>query len=222
SMGPLDKTGHYFAKLWEFVSDEPREANTEGGVFPAIFGTVLMVLIMSVVVTPFGVLAAVYLREYAKQGFITRVIRIAVNNLAGVPSIVYGVFGLGFFIYLVGGNIDALFFPEALPTPTFGTGGMLWASLTLALLTVPVVIVSTEEGLTRIPRSLREGSLALGATKSETLWKIILPMSSPAMMTGLILAVARAAGEVAPLMLVGVVKLAPSLAVNGNYPYLHL
>ena len=222
SMSTMDKTGHYFAKLWEFVSDEPREANTEGGVFPAIFGTVLMVLIMSVVVTPFGVLAAVYLREYAKQGMVTRIIRIAVNNLAGVPSIVYGVFGLGFFIYFLGGSIDSLFFPEALPTPTFGTGGMLWASLTLALLTVPVVIVSTEEGLTRIPRSLREGSLALGATKSETLWKIILPMSSPAMMTGLILAVARAAGEVAPLMLVGVVKLAPSLAVNGNYPYLHL
>lgn len=222
SMGVMDKTGHYFAKLWEFVSEEPREANTEGGVFPAIFGTVLMVLIMSVVVTPFGVLAAVYLREYAKQGLVTRIIRIAVNNLAGVPAIVYGVFGLGFFIYFLGGNIDTLFFPEALPTPTFGTGGMLWASLTLALLTVPVVIVSTEEGLTRIPRSLREGSLALGATKSETLWKIILPMSSPAMMTGLILAVARAAGEVAPLMLVGVVKLAPSLAVNGNYPYLHL
>nr|WP_193074480.1 phosphate ABC transporter permease PstA [Pseudomonas sp. FME51] len=222
SMGVMDKTGHYFAKLWEFVSEDPREANTEGGVFPAIFGTVLMVLIMSVVVTPFGVLAAVYLREYAKQGLVTRIIRIAVNNLAGVPAIVYGVFGLGFFIYFLGGNIDTLFFPEALPTPTFGTGGMLWASLTLALLTVPVVIVSTEEGLTRIPRSLREGSLALGATKSETLWKIILPMSSPAMMTGLILAVARAAGEVAPLMLVGVVKLAPSLAVNGNYPYLHL
>src|SRR5690606_38638552 len=222
AMSTLDKTGHYFAKLWEFVSDEPREANTEGGVFPAIFGTVLMVLIMSVVVTPFGVLAAVYLREYAKQGVVTRTIRIAVNNLAGVALIGYGVFGLGFFIYFLGGSIDSLFFPEALPTPTFGTGGMLWASLTLALLTVPVVIVSTEEGLTRIPRSLREGSLALGATKSETLWKIILPMSSPAMMTGLILAVARAAGEVAPLMLVGVVKLAPSLAVNGNYPYLHL
>ena len=181
-----------------------------------------MVLLMSIIVTPFGVLAAVYLREYAKQGVVTRTIRIAVNNLAGVPSIVYGVFGLGFFIYLLGGSIDQLFFPEALPSPTLGTGGMLWASLTLALLTVPVVIVATEEGLTRIPRSLREGSLALGATKSETLWKVILPMSSPAMMTGLILAVARAAGEVAPLMLVGVVKLAPTLPVNGNYPYLHL
>ncbi|WP_425056181.1 phosphate ABC transporter permease PstA [Pseudomonas abyssi] len=222
AMGLGAKIGHYFSKLWEFVSDEPREANTEGGVFPAIFGTVMMVLLMSIIVTPFGVLAAVYLREYAKQGVVTRTIRIAVNNLAGVPSIVYGVFGLGFFIYLLGGSIDQLFFPEALPSPTLGTGGMLWASLTLALLTVPVVIVATEEGLTRIPRSLREGSLALGATKSETLWKVILPMSSPAMMTGLILAVARAAGEVAPLMLVGVVKLAPTLPVNGNYPYLHL
>ena len=222
AMGPTAKVGHYFSKLWEFVSDEPREANTEGGVFPAIFGTVMMVLLMSIIVTPFGVLAAVYLREYAKQGAVTRTIRIAVNNLAGVPSIVYGVFGLGFFIYLLGGNIDQLFFPESLPAPTLGTGGLLWASLTLALLTVPVVIVATEEGLTRIPRSLREGSLALGATKSETLWKVILPMSSPAMMTGLILAVARAAGEVAPLMLVGVVKLAPTLPLNGNYPYLHL
>tara|TARA_R110002124_G_scaffold66083_1_gene180390 strand:+ start:3567 stop:5243 length:1677 start_codon:yes stop_codon:yes gene_type:complete len=222
AMGISDKIGHYFAKLWEFVSDEPREANTEGGVFPAIFGTVMMVLLMSIIVTPFGVLAAVYLREYAKQGAVTRIIRIAVNNLAGVPSIVYGVFGLGFFIYFLGGNIDQLFFPESLPAPTLGTGGLLWASLTLALLTVPVVIVATEEGLTRIPRSLREGSLALGATKAETLWKVILPMSSPAMMTGLILAVARAAGEVAPLMLVGVVKLAPTLPVNGNYPYLHL
>ncbi|MCP5358791.1 MAG: phosphate ABC transporter permease PstA [Pseudomonadales bacterium] len=212
----------YGQKLWEFLSDEPREANTEGGIFPAIFGTVTMVLLMSVFVTPFGVVAAVYLREYARQGFITRVIRIAVNNLAGVPSIVYGVFGLGFFIYFLGSEIDQAFYPEALPAPTFGTPGMLWASLTLALLTVPVVIVSTEEGLARIPRSLREGSLALGATKFETLWRVVLPMASPAMMTGLILAVARAAGEVAPLMLVGVVKLAPTLPINGNYPYFHL
>mgnify|MGYP003664213617 FL=1 len=212
----------YGQKLWEFLSDDPREANTEGGIFPAIFGTVTMVLLMSVFVTPFGVVAAVYLREYARQGFITRTIRIAVNNLAGVPSIVYGVFGLGFFIYFLGSEVDQAFYPEALPAPTFGTPGMLWASLTLALLTVPVVIVSTEEGLARIPRSLREGSLALGATKFETLWRVVLPMASPAMMTGLILAVARAAGEVAPLMLVGVVKLAPALPVNGNYPYFHL
>ena len=218
-----------FAKLWRyvgnfinFISEDPREANTEGGVFPAIFGTVLMVLLMSILVTPLGVIAAVYLREYARQGLMIRIIRIAVNNLAGVPSIVYGVFGLGFFVYFLGGNIDQLFFPEALPAPTFGTPGLLWASLTLSLLTVPVVIVSTEEGLSRIPGSLREGSLALGATKFETLWKVILPMSSPAIMTGMILAIARAAGEVAPLMLVGVVKLAPELPLDGNSPFLHL
>ncbi len=222
AMGFFKKLGFYFGKVGEFLSQDPREANTEGGVFPAIFGTVMMTLIMAMIVTPFGVLAAVYLREYARQGPMTRLIRIAVNNLAGVPAIVYGVFGLGFFVYVLGGSLDRLFFPEALPAPTFGTPGLLWASLTLALLAVPVVIVATEEGLARIPLSLREGSLALGATKAETLWKIVLPMASPAMMTGMILAVARAAGEVAPLMLVGVVKMAPSLPVDGNYPYLHL
>ena len=222
TMGVTDKLLFYFEKLWEFVATDPREANTEGGIFPAIFGTVLMVMIMAVLVTPFGVIAAVYLREYARQGVVTRLIRIAVNNLAGVPSVVYGVFGLGFFIYFLGGAIDELFFAAALPTPTFGTPGILWASLTLAILTVPVVIVSTEEGLSRVPRALREGSLALGATKAETLWRTVLPMTAPAMMTGLILAVARAAGEVAPLMLVGVVKLAPSMPVDGNFPFLHL
>ncbi|WNW12522.1 phosphate ABC transporter permease PstA [Pseudomonas sp. DTU_2021_1001937_2_SI_NGA_ILE_001] len=222
TMGVMAKTAFYFKKLWEFLSEDPREANTEGGVFPAIFGTVMMTMIMAIVVTPFGVLAAVYLREYARQGPVTRLIRIAVNNLAGVPAIVYGVFGLGFFVYVLGGSLDRLFFAESLPAPTFGTPGLLWASLTLALLAVPVVIVATEEGLSRIPLSLREGSLALGATKAETLWKIVLPMASPAIMTGLILAVARAAGEVAPLMLVGVVKMAPSLPLDGNYPYLHL
>lgn len=221
-MGVGAKFVFYFKKLWEFLSDDPREANTEGGIFPAIFGTVMMTLVMAVIVTPFGVIAAVYLREYARQGLLTRIIRIAVNNLAGVPAIVYGVFGLGFFVYVLGGSIDRMFFPEALPAPTFGTPGLFWASLTLAILAVPVVIVATEEGLARIPRATREGSLALGATKAETLWKVVLPMASPAMMTGLILAVARAAGEVAPLMLVGVVKLAPALPVDGNYPYVHL
>ena len=222
AMNLTDKIGFYIDKIGEFVADDPREANTEGGVFPAIFGTVMMVILMSIIVTPFGVIAAVYLREYASQGWLTRAIRVAVNNLAGVPSIVYGVFGLGFFIYFAGGQIDQLFFQEALPAPTFGTPGLLWASITLALLTLPVVIVATEEGLSRIPSSVREGSLALGATKAETLWRVVLPMASPAMMTGLILAVARAAGEVAPLMLVGVVKLAPSLPLDGNYPFLHL
>jgi len=221
-MNIFQKLGFYFAKIWEFLSTDPREANTEGGIFPAIFGTVIMVLIMSVLVTPMGIVAAVYLREYAKEGVLVRLIRIAVNNLAGVPSIVYGVFGLGFFVYFIGSGIDQVLYPEALPAPTFGTPGLMWASLTLALLTLPVVIVSTEEGLARIPSAVREGSLALGATKAETLWRTVLPMASPAMMTGLILAVARAAGEVAPLMLVGVVKLAPSLAVDGNWPFLHL
>lgn len=216
------KIQHYILKLVEFVSDDPREANTEGGIFPAIFGTVLMVMMMSLIVTPFGVIAAIYLREYASQGVITRTIRIAVNNLAGVPSIVYGVFGLGFFVYFLGANIDQLFYAPALPSPTFGTPGLLWASLTLALLTLPVVIVATEEGLSRIPRSVREGSLALGATKFETLMRVVIPIASPAMMTGVILAVARAAGEVAPLMLVGVVKLAPNLPLDMNAPFLHL
>ena len=221
-MSLWDKLFFYIHNLWDFITEDPREANTEGGIFPAIFGTVMMVILMAILVTPLGVIAAVYLREYARQGLLTRVIRIAVNNLAGVPSIVYGVFGLGFFVYFLGGNIDALFFPEALPAPTFGTPGLMWSSLTLALLTLPVVIVATEEGLSRIPKSLREGSLGLGATKAETLWRIVLPMASPAIMTGLILAVARAAGEVAPLMLVGVVKLAPSLPLDGNFPFLHL
>lgn len=222
AMGLGDKVWHYTRKFAEFVTDDPREANTEGGIFPAIFGTVMMVLLMSIIVTPMGIMAAIYMREYAKQGPLIRVIRISVNNLAGVPSIVYGVFGLGFFVYFLGGNIDQLFYAEALPAPTFGSPGILWASLTLAILTLPVVIVATEEGLARVPRSVREGSLALGATKAETLWRTVLPMASPAMMTGLILAVARAAGEVAPLMLVGVVKLAPALPLDGLFPYLHL
>jgi len=222
ALGLFGKLGFYAESIWEFLSGYPREANTEGGIFPAIFGTVTMVLIMSVLVTPFGVLAAIYLREYARQGTILKLIRVSVYNLAGVPSIVFGVFGLGFFVYLVGGTIDEMFYPERLPAPTFGTPGLFWASLTLALLTLPVVIVSTEEGLARIPRTIREGSLALGATKWETLWKVVVPLSAPAMMTGLILAVARAAGEVAPLMLVGVVKLAPSLPIDGEFPYVHL
>ncbi len=222
AMGLFEKAIHYAVKLMEFLFADPRESNTEGGVFPALFGTVFMVLIMSVAVTPFGVIAAFYLREYAKQGRLVSTVRIAVNNLAGVPSIVFGVFGVGFFIYGIGHSIDALFFAESLPTPTFGTGGILWASLTLALMTVPVVIVATEEGLAAVPRGMREGSLALGATKFETTWRVVLPAVMPSILTGLILAVARAAGEVAPLMITGVVKLAPALPLDGLPPYIHL
>ncbi len=221
-MSTVDKIVHWGRKIGQFVSENPRESNSEGGVFPAIFGTVLLVLIMAVIVMPLGVMAAIYLHEYAKNNALTRIIRIAVINLAGVPSIVYGVFGLGFFVYTIGGTIDSLFYSERLPTPTFGTPGLLWSALTLAVLTLPVVIVTTEEGLSRIPSAVRHGSMALGATHFETLWRVVLPMATPAMITGLILAVARAAGEVAPLMLVGVVKLASSLPVDGQFPYLHL
>jgi len=222
SMNWFQKASLYAQRAWGFVSEEPREANTEGGVFPAIFGTIMMVLIMSIVVLPFGVLAALYLREYAKQGTLVRIVRICVNNLAGVPSIVFGVFAVGFFIYGIGSSIDKFFYAESLPNPTFGTGGILWASLTLALLTVPVVIVATEEGLAAVSREIRHGSLALGATKFETTWKIVIPSAMPAILTGLILAIARATGEVAPLMITGVVKLAPQLPVDGYFPYVHL
>lgn len=222
AMSTIERIGLYLTRIWEFLVDEPRESNTEGGIFPAIFGTVLMVFIMTFAVTPFGVLAALYLREYAREGPLIRLVRIAVNNLAGVPSIVFGVFGLGFFVYLIGGTIDDLFYPEAQPAPTFGTGGILWASLTLALLTVPVVIVATEEGLAAVPTIVRQGSLALGATKFETIRRVVLPAAGPGILTGIILAIARAAGEVAPLMIVGMVKLAPALPVDQHFPFLHL
>jgi phosphate transport system permease protein len=222
TLSKLDKATLYCQRIWAFLSEEPREANLEGGIFPAIFGTVLMVIIMSLAVVPLGVMAAIYMREFARQGPFLRAVRIAVNNLAGVPSIVFGVFGLGFFIYIVGGAIDQLFYAEALPTPTFGTGGILWASLTLALLTVPVVIVAVEEGLAAVPTHIREGSIALGATRIETLFRLVLPAASPGILTGLILAMARAAGEVAPLMITGVVKLAPTLPIDSRFPFLHL
>ncbi len=216
------KVSIYFSRWWEFLSSEPREANMEGGVLPAIFGTVAMTLIMVVIVAPFGVITALYLREYAKQGRIVSMVRVSVNNLAGVPSIVFGVFGLGFFAYTMGVTIDQLFYPERLPSPTFGTGGILWAALTLALLTVPVVIVAAEEALAAVPRSMREGSLACGASKWQTIRRVVLPRAMPGIMTGLILAMARGAGEVAPLMLIGVVKLAPMLPVDTFPPFVHL
>ena len=218
----FERVSIYFGRLGGFLRDDPREANTEGGIFPAIFGTVMMVFLMTLVVVPTGVLAALYLREYATQSILVRLVRIAVNNLAGVPSIVFGVFGLGFFVYMIGGGIDRVFYAEALPTPTYGTGGILWASLTLALLTVPVVIVASEEALSAVPRSIREASLALGATKFQTILRVVLPSAAPGILTGLILAMARGAGEVAPLMLTGVVKLAPDLPLDGYFPFFHL
>lgn len=294
----LDWSGKFAVYLdrWrEFLLAEPRESNTEGGIFPVIFGTVVLTILLSVVVVPLGVVAALYLREYARQGLLTSTVRIAVNNLAGVPSIVYGVFGLGFFCYSVGSFVDTGpthpwpigawwamvggvavlvilatlagliarpvpgraqtagqrriawaglllwvgcaamavavvagtpyfegFFRASAPSPTFGTKGMLWASLTLALLTLPVVIVATEEAISAVPRSMREGSYGCGASKWQTIRRIVLPRAMPGIMTGMILAMARGAGEVAPLMLVGAVKLAPDLPVSADFPFLHL
>ncbi len=212
----------YLKQWWQFLSTEPREANSAGGILPAIVGTVLSVLLMALLVAPIGMMAGIYLHEYARDSRLVRLVRLSVHNLAGVPSVVFGVFGLGFFVYVLGGSIDKLFYAGQLPQPTFGSPGLLWVSLTLALLTLPVVIVATEEGLSRIPQSLRLGGYALGATKAEVLYKLILPQARPAMLTGLILAVSRAAGEVAPLIFVGVVKYAPVLPVSASWPYLHL
>ncbi len=220
-LGLGGKIGVYFGRWFEFLTAEPREANSEGGVWPALFGTVIMTLGMTILVVPFGVMAALYLREYAQGGLMISMVRIAINNLAGVPSIVFGVFGLGFFSYIIGGSIDAIFFADKLPNPTFGTGGIMWASLTLALMTLPVVIVTTEEALAAVPNSMREGSYACGASKWQTIWRVVLPRSLPGIMTGAILAMARGAGEVAPLMLVGAVKLAPELPVDGVFPFVH-
>jgi phosphate transport system permease protein len=221
SLSWFQKFRWFLFNAWEFISGEPREANTEGGIFPAIFGTFVMTLLMSVLVTPLGVIAAIYLREYAKQGMMVRAVRISVNNLAGVPSIVFGVFGLGFFVYTLGGSIDQLLFSSALPTPTFGTGGIFWAALTLSLLTLPVIIVAAEEALGAVPRGVREAALACGASKWQTIQRIVLPAAVPGILTGVVLAMARGAGEVAPLMLVGVVKLAPTLPLDSIYPFIH-
>ncbi|GGW64315.1 phosphate ABC transporter permease PstA [Alishewanella tabrizica] len=217
----LDKLKVFATEWWQFLSREPRSANSAGGIGPAIVGTLVSVMLMALLVAPIGVMAGIYLHEYAKDGRFVRLVRISVHNLAGVPSVVFGVFGLGFFVYVLGGSIDQLFYAERLPQPTFGTPGLIWVSLTLALLTLPIVIVATEEGLARVPMSLRLGGYAVGATKAEVLRKLILPLAKPAMLTGVVLAISRAAGEVAPLIFVGVVKYAPSLPISSEWPFIH-
>ena len=197
-----DRAMIYVSRWIEFLADEPREANSEGGVYPAIFGTVVMTLIMSLAVMPFGIMAALYLREYAKAGTMISIVRISINNLAGVPSIVFGVFGLGFFCYIIGASIDQLLFAQHLPNPTYGKGGVLWAALTLALLTLPVVIVATEEGLAAVPRVVREGSLALGATKFETIWRVVIPAARSGIVIAVMLGLGRAFGETMLVLLV--------------------
>ena len=223
NLGLGEKLQVYASRWVEFLFSEPREANSEGGVWPAIVGTVTLTMIMAIAVVPFGVLAALYLKEYAKPGPIVSAVRIAINNLAGVPSIVFGVFGLHFFCYGVGSGIDSFFFPASVAdgNPVYGKGALVWASFTLALLTLPVVIVAAEEALSAVPNSMREGSYACGAGKWQTLRRIVLPRAMPGIMTGMILAMARGAGEVAPLMLVGAVKVAPDLVLDGTFPFIH-
>lgn len=202
-----------------FIATAPDASGVGGGVLPAVAGTLILVLLMSLIVMPLGITTAAFL--HARRGPGARLVRAAINTLAGVPSIVYGVLGLGLLVHGLGGGIDRLLHADRLPVPTYGSGGLLWAALTMALLTLPVVVISVEEGLQRIPAYLRDGSLALGATREETLWRMSLPAARPAVLTGLILAVARTCGAVAPLMLVGVVQLAPALPLDSTFPYLH-
>jgi len=222
NQGTWTEIGHYASSFWMFLWTDLQDEQGTGGVFPAILGTVVMVFVMSIIVMPFGVLAACYLREYGSYNPLRRIVRIAVKGLAGVPSIVFGVFGLGFFVLFLGGTIDNLFYADASAEPTFARGGILWCALTLALLTAPIVIVTVEEGLAMVPGELREASHALGATRFETLWRVTLPAIMPSILTGLILVVARSAGTVAPLMIIGVVGFTPDMPVDGMWPFLHL
>jgi len=213
---------NWSTKLYSLVFTGSDLGNGISAVFPAIFGTLALVILMTVFVAPLGVATALYLTEYARPTWYTKLIRISITNLAGVPAIIYGVFGLGFFVYGLGGQVDQLFFSDQLPNPTFGTPGLLWAALTMALLNLPIVIVAVTEGLDALPSDLREASVALGATQGETVFKAVLPAAMPSVFTGLILATARTAGEVAPLLLVGAVKFAPSLPFSERLPFIEL
>lgn len=206
---------------WEFLSHPPEQGMEAGGIFPAIFGTVALVILMTIAVVPIGVLTAIYLHEYTRpDSRITRVIRLAINNLAGVPSIVFGLFGLGFFIGFIGNGLDTLFSEPG--RPVWGQPAIIWAALTLSILTLPVVIVATEEALRTIPRELKDASLALGATKLQTIRRIILPQAMPGILTGAILAVSRGAGEVAPIMFTGAAYYLPYLPSKLNDQFMEL
>jgi phosphate transport system permease protein len=206
---------------WEFLTHPPEQGMEAGGIFPAIFGTVALVILMVIVVVPVGVLTAIYLHEYTRpDSRLTRLIRVAINNLAGVPSIVFGLFGLGFFIGFIGGGLDSLFYDGE--GPVWGQPAIVWAALTLALLTLPVVIVSTEEALRTIPRELREASYALGGTKLQTIWRVVTPQAMPGILTGSILAISRGAGEVAPIMFTGAAYYLPYLPTKLNDQFMEL
>ncbi|MEW5796707.1 MAG: phosphate ABC transporter permease PstA [Candidatus Zixiibacteriota bacterium] len=206
---------------WEFLSRPPERGMEAGGIFPAIFGTVALVLLMVIAVVPVGVLAAIYLQEYTDPASrLTRLIRVAINNLAGVPSIVFGLFGLGFFVAFVGGGLDAMLFSGE--GPVWGQPAIIWAAFTLAILTLPVVIVATEEALRAIPRELRDASYALGATRLQTIWRVVVPQAMPGVLTGAILAVSRGAGEVAPIMFTGAAYYLPYLPTKLNDQFMEL
>jgi phosphate transport system permease protein len=205
---------------WEFLTTSPRAGMTAGGVFPAIFGTVLLVLLMTIFVVPLGVCVAIYFSEYAdRQSWLYRWTRRAVDNLAGVPSIVFGLFGLGFFVQFVGRSIDRTLYRGKL---TYGQPALIWAALTMAVLTLPVVIVSVEEALRAVPQSYRDASYALGATRSQTIFRVVLPHALSGVLTGGILAVSRGAGEVAPILFVGAAYFLPHLPTRLNDQFMEL
>ncbi len=214
-------TNHGWSRVsWQFISSEPRAGMTEGGIFPAIFGTVALVLIMTIAVVPLGVAAAVYLREYAPQDSrLVHLVRLALHNLAGVPAIVFGLFGLGFFIKFVGAGMDQFFLGGAL---AFGQPCILWAALTLAVLTLPTVVVATEEALRAVPRSYREVAYAAGATRWQVVRYVVLPHSVGGILTGTILAVSRGAGEVAPILFTGAAYYLPYLPSKLNDQFMEL
>jgi len=193
----------------EFLIDSPKNNMTEGGIGPAIFGTIAVTLLMVIITVPLGVFSAIYLNEYAKDTFFTRIIRTSINNLAGVPSIVFGLFGLGFFILFIGKNLDRVLQTGLL----FGQPALLWASATLAVLVLPIVIVSTLEALNSVPKSHRDASYGLGATKWQTIKNVVLPQARPGILTGTILAISRGAGETAPILFLGAAFFLPNLPI---------
>jgi phosphate transport system permease protein len=186
-----------------FILQGPKKFMKEGGVFPAVVGTLYLIGGTFLFALPLGLMGAVYITEYGRHSKFTRILRLAIVNLAGVPSVVYGLFGLGFFVFFIGGGIDKLFFNSQLPQPTYGTGAIIWASLTLAIMILPVVITASEEALLSVPDSFRQASLALGCTRWQTVKNIVLPSAVPGIMTGMILGLSRAAGETAPILLTG-------------------
>jgi phosphate transport system permease protein len=218
-MGTIIWGGHSHIS-WAFLSQAPTEGMTEGGIFPAIFGTFLLVVIMSLVGVPVGTITAIYLSEYVnRESKLAQIIRFAVNTLSGIPAIVFGLFGLGFFIQFTGKNLDRVFSPDALH---WAQPNILWASLTMALLTLPVVIVSVEEAIKTVPRELREASLALGATRWQTIRRVVLPGSLGGILTGAILAVSRGAGEVAPILFTGAAYFLPQLPTHFSDQFMEL